>query len=181
MSDGAKTTSRTHKLTIHHLFTTHNTVQLFIPSLKEFVCFMYPVILTVLFGLCCFYSCAQQAQRLMIGVQTDLIKSDNDGFFEKLQGGLEANYYFSRKFSATAGLELWTEDKVSLVAGVRFSPIDEAFIRMRGLPGNDFSLGVGFAKPLSEKIRLEAMADVYLEGHIAIRAGIAFGIGTLAN
>jgi hypothetical protein len=117
----------------------------------------------------------------MIGVQTDLIKSDNDGFFEKMQGGLDVNYYFSKKFSATAGIEWWTEEKVNLVVGARFSPIDEAFIRVRGLPGNDFSVGAGFAKPLSQKIRLEAMADLYLEGHIAIRAGIAFGIGPLVD
>lgn len=140
---------------------------------------MYSVILTALFTVSFLNSFAQRAQRLMIAVQTDLIKSDNDGFFEKMQGGLESNYYFSRKFSATAGVEWWTGDKVSLAAGVRFSPIDEAFIRVRGLPGNDFSVGAGFAKPLSEKIRLEAMADLYLEGHIAIRAGIAFGMGGL--
>jgi hypothetical protein len=142
---------------------------------------MYSVALSIALTLCSFCGLCQRAQQFTIGVQADLIKSDNDGFFEKMQGGLEANYYFSRKFSATAGLEWWTEENLRLVVGVRFSPIDEAFIRMRGLPGNDFSVGVGFAKPLSERIRIEAMSDLYLEGYIAIRAGIAFGLGDVPD
>jgi hypothetical protein len=122
-------------------------------------------------------SYGQRAQRFNLGIQADLIKSDNDGFFEKIQGGIEANYHFSRKFSATAGVEWWTGDQVSAAVGIRFSPIDEAFIRLRSLPGNDFSLGAGFAKPLSEDLRFEAIADLFLEGHIAIRAGIAWTFG----
>ena len=140
---------------------------------------MYSISLIVLFSLCFFSSFCQRAQRLTIGVQADLIKSDNDGFFEKIQGGLDANYYFSRKFAATAGAEWWTEDKIIPVFGVRFAPIDEAFIRMRALPGNDFSIGAGFAKPLSERIRIEAMSDLYFKGHIAIRLGIAWSVGGL--
>ena len=138
---------------------------------------MQSIILSILFAACSLMSFAQRAERWMIGVQADLIKSDNDGFFEKLQVGLEANYYFSRKFAVTAGVEWWTGDFVSFVAGARFTPIDEGFIRIRGLPGHDFSIGAGFAKPLSENLRIEAMADLYLEGHIAIRAGIAYAIG----
>ncbi|MEX2234846.1 MAG: hypothetical protein WD824_21970 [Cyclobacteriaceae bacterium] len=138
---------------------------------------MRSIILPLIFILCSIVSFAQRAQRLMIGVQADLIKSDNDGFFEKLQGGIEGNYYFSRKFSATAGVEAWTGDRVSMVVGARVCPIDEAFFRIRALPGKDFSIGAGFGKFLSENVRVEAMSDFYLEGHIAIRAGIAFGIG----
>ena len=52
---------------------------------------MYSVILIALFSASSLYAFAQRAQRLMIGVQTDLIKSDNDGFFEKMQG--ERYYY----------------------------------------------------------------------------------------
>jgi hypothetical protein len=142
---------------------------------------MYRLFSVVLFFLCSINLLAQRPLRVMIGAQADLIKSDNDGFFEKLQGGLEVNYYLSRKFSLTAGVEWWTEENINVVAGARFSPIDEAFIRIRGLPGNDFSVGAGFAKPLSENFRLEAMADLYLEGHIAIRAGLAFGMGRRAD
>ena len=140
---------------------------------------MRAVSLFLLFLLCSLLSHAQRVQRLNLGIQADLIKSDNVGFFEKIQGGVEVNYLFSRKFSATAGIEWWTGDQISAVAGVRFSPIDEAFIRLRGLPGNDLSLGAGFTKPLSERIRLEAIADFFLKGHIGIRAGLAWGLGGL--
>ena len=138
---------------------------------------MPSIILPSIFIFCSLVSFAQRTQRVMIGVQADLIKSDNDGFFEKLQCGIEGNYYFSRKFSATVGIEGWTGDRVSVVLGARLCPIDEAFIRIRGLPGKDFSIGAGFGKFLSENVRVEAMSDLYLEGHIAIRAGIAFGFG----
>ena len=120
---------------------------------------------------------SQRAQRVMVGVQADLIKSDNDGFFEKMQGGFEGSYYFGRKFAASAGVEWWTESDVLLVIGGRFCPIDEAFVRIRGFIGKDFSIGGGFAKPLSERVRLEAIADFYFQGYIAIRAGMAYGFG----
>ena len=113
----------------------------------------------------------------MIAAHTDIIKSDNDGYFEKVQGGLEGSFYFSRKFAATGGVEWWTGHTIMPVAGVRFCPIDEAFLRIRGLLRKDISLGAGFSKPLSDHVRIEAMADFYLQGHIAIRAGIAFGTG----
>lgn len=138
---------------------------------------MRTIILPLVFSFCSIVSFAQRTQRLMICVQADLIKSDNDGFFEKLQGGIEGSYYFSRKFAATAGIEGWTGDRVTPVFGARFCPIDEAFFRIRALPGKDFAIGAGFGKFLSENVRVEAMSDFYLEGHIAIRAGIAFGIG----
>lgn len=119
----------------------------------------------------------QRAQQFMIAVHSDLIKSDNDGFFEKMQGGFEGGYYLSRKFAATTGIEWWTDDGIVAVAGVRFCPIDEAFIRIRGLIGKDVSFGGGFAKPLSNRVRIEAMADYYFRGPLAIRAGVAYGFG----
>ena len=121
---------------------------------------------------------SQRTQRVMIGVHADLIKSDNDGFFEKVQGGLEGSYYFSRKFAGTTGIEWWSDhgNPVFLI-GSRFAPIDEAFFRVRWLTRKDVSFGAGFAKPISENVRLEAMADFYLDGQIAIRGGIAYGLG----
>lgn len=121
---------------------------------------------------------AQRAQRIMVGAQADLIKSDNDGFFEKVQGGLEGSFYFSRKFAVTGGVEVWTDNQILAVVGTRFCPIDEAFFRLRGLPGKDLCLGAGFSKPLGHNFRFEGMADLYFKGHIAIRAGIAYGIGS---
>jgi hypothetical protein len=138
---------------------------------------LHSIFISTVLILCVASSFGQRPQRFIIGVQADLIKSDNDGFFEKVQGGVEGNFYISRKFSASVGTEVWTGDEIIAVAGARFSPIDEGFFRIRGLIGKDFSIGAGFAKPLSENVRIEAMTDLYFNGHIAIRAGIACGIG----
>jgi hypothetical protein len=118
----------------------------------------------------------QAGKDLMIGSHLDLIRSDNAGHFEKAQAGVELNYFLSRQFTATAGGEYWTDgDEVSFVLGARWHPVPEAFIRLRGLIGaNDFSIGGGWAKPLNDNWRFEAMADVYTEGRIAIRAGFAY-------
>jgi hypothetical protein len=134
---------------------------------------------SILFGLITTTCYSQRAQQIMIAVHADLIKSDNDGFFEKMQGGFEGSYYFSRKFAASAGVEWWTGDDILAVLGGRFCPIDEAFIRIRGFPGKDVSIGGGFAKPLSARVRIEAIADFYFEGYIAIRGGIAYGFGRI--
>lgn len=139
---------------------------------------MQRTILFILLGVIPSLVGAQRAQRLMFNIQGDLIKSDNDGFFEKAQGGVEGCYYFSRKIAATGGAEWWTGSNALFpVLGMRLCPIDEAFVRLRGLWGKDLSIGGGFARPLSENTRIEAIADFYLQGEIAIRAGISYGIG----
>lgn len=120
---------------------------------------------------------SQRARQFMIAVHSDLIKSDNDGFFEKMQGGAEGAFYLSRKFAATSAIEWWTGDKIIVIPGVRFCPIDEAFVRIRALIKEDLSIGGGFAKPLSDRWRIEAVADFYFEGQMAIRAGVAYGFG----
>jgi hypothetical protein len=119
---------------------------------------------------------AQIAKDLMINAHGDLIKSDNSGYFEKLQMGLEVNYFVSRKFTATGGVEFWTDGaEASVVIGGRWCPTPDAFIRIRGLIGaNDVSIGGGWAKPLKNNWKFEAVGDVYTEGHIAIRAGFAY-------
>jgi hypothetical protein len=121
---------------------------------------------------------AQIARDFMISGGIDLVKSDYDGFFEKIQSGMEVNYFISRKFTFTAGAEWWTEnDEISLVVGGRWFPIHEAFFRLRGLIGaNDVSIGGGWTKPLNENWKFEAMGDIYAKGDIAIRAGITYVI-----
>jgi hypothetical protein len=124
-----------------------------------------------------FSSVSQTAKDFIIGMNLDLIKSDNDGYFEKTQVGLEVNYFISRKFTATTGLEVWTRQGASAVIGSRWYPVKDAYVRARGLIGeNDFSLGAGWAKPLTEVLRFEAMADFYFAGDFCIRAGIAYRI-----
>jgi hypothetical protein len=119
---------------------------------------------------------SQIAKDFMIEANTDLIKSDNDGYFEKAQTGVAVNYFLSRKFTATGGMEYWTDgNDLSIVMGARWYPVPDAFIRVRGLIGaNDIAVGGGWAKPLNEDWRFEALADVYAEGHIAIRAGFSY-------
>jgi hypothetical protein len=121
-------------------------------------------------------SFSQIANDFMVGGAVDLIKSNQNGYFGRVQGGIEANYYLSKKFSGTTGAEYWSErNEFSFVVGGRWFPVPEAFVRFRGLIGaNDFSLGGGWAKPLKENWRFEAMGDIYGRGHIAIRAGIAY-------
>lgn len=121
---------------------------------------------------------SQTVKDIMIGSHLDLIRSDNEGHFKKVQVGAEVNYFFTRKFTATGGFEYWTAgDVTSAVIGARWCPVPEAFIRVRGLIGaNDFAIGGGWNMPLKGNWRFEAMGDVYTGGYIAIRAGLAYVI-----
>lgn len=123
---------------------------------------------------------SQSKNDILIGVQLDLIKTNNSGYFQRSQTGAEGNYFFHKQFSATGGIEYWSENKqLSLVTGVRWYPIEDAFIRFRGLLGaNDFAIGGGWSMPVREKIRFEALSDFYFAGHITIRAGFTY---TLMN
>ena len=135
-------------------------------------------VFSVLFAIITTLSFGQRAKQFMLGVQADLIKSDNDGLFDKMQGWFEGSYYASRKFAVTAGAEGWSGHQGAILTiGARFCPIDEAFIRVRALPQKSYSIGAGFTKPLSENVRVEAMADFYWGGQIAIRGGVAYGLG----
>lgn len=118
---------------------------------------------------------AQREGNVLLGTQMDLIKSDYDVFFNKVQIGLEANYFIHDKFSTSAGIEIWSREALSGVVGFRYYPDENVFLRMRGLLGaNDLSIGGGFAKPLSEYIRMEALTDFYFEGSFSIRLGFAY-------
>jgi hypothetical protein len=134
----------------------------------------YLITLLFLFGVFSFAS-AQIAKDFMVGGGFDLVKSDNDGFGGKIQVGLEGNYFITRQFTASLGAELWSSDESSLALGVRWFPVEEAFVRARGLIGeNDLSVGGGWTKPINEKLKFEAIGDFYFEGEFAIRAGIMY-------
>jgi hypothetical protein len=119
---------------------------------------------------------SQDTGNFLMGSHLDLIKSDHDGYFQKVQVGLEVNYFLSKKFTGTFGVEFWTRDGASAVVGTRWYPSTDAFVRVRGLLGgnDDVSIGGGWAKPLSETLRFESMADFYFEGNFSIRAGLAY-------
>ena len=109
-------------------------------------------------------------------MQTDLIKTNNSAYFQRFQTGAEGNYFFHKKFAATGGIEYWSGNRqLSLTSGLRWYPVDEAFIRFRGLLGaNDFAVGGGWTMPVKDNLRFEAMGDFYFAGHIAIRAGFTY-------
>lgn len=120
---------------------------------------------------------AQIAKDMMVGGSFDLVKTDNDKFAEKAQIGFEGNYFITRQFTGSAGLEIWTDDEVSFVLGARWFPVEEAFVRIRGLIGaNDLSLGGGWTRPIDDTWKFEAMGDFYFSGDFAIRAGVVYVI-----
>lgn len=120
---------------------------------------------------------AQEPRDMLVALHADLVKTDQTKLFGKSQIGGEFNYYASRRITATAGLEVWTGDGVSLLLGVRWYPTDHTFVRLRGLVGaNDISLGAGWSKPLNDSFRIEAIGDFYFDVDFAIRAGLSYVI-----
>lgn len=121
---------------------------------------------------------AQVAKDIMIGTNIDLIKTDNNTFLGKSQIGMEGNYFFSHKFAGTGGFDLWTDDGLSLIAGLRWYPAEETFVRFRALAGakNDLSLGGGWTQPINGNWRFEAIGDFYFSIDFAIRAGVVYVI-----
>jgi hypothetical protein len=118
---------------------------------------------------------AQIANDIVVGGGFDLIKTDNDGFVKKAQFGIEGNYFLTRKFTASAGFDFWTGDHVSLVLGGRWYPVDNVFVRARGLIGeNDLAIGGGWAKPITENWHFEAMGDFYFKVDFSIRVGVVY-------
>jgi hypothetical protein len=89
---------------------------------------------------------------------------------------LEANYFVVRNFSASAGVEIWTDQESSFVMGARWYPMDNAFVRFRGLTGvNATAIGAGWAKPLNETWRFEAMGDFFFgQTEFSVRAGVSY-------
>lgn len=114
----------------------------------------------------------------MIGGGLDIIKTDNPGVFERAQVGLEANYFVVRHFAVGLGAEIWTDQKSSFMMGARWYANDNVFVRFRGLIGaNDAAVGAGYAKALTEYLRLEGMGDFYFAStEFGIRVGLSYVI-----
>ena len=121
---------------------------------------------------------AQSTSDMMLGGGMDILKTDNPGLFEKAQIGLEANYFVVRHFAVGLGAEIWTDQKSSFMMGARWYANDNVFLRFRGFIGaNDVALGAGYAKPLTEYLRLEGMGDFYLSStEFGIRIGLSYVI-----
>jgi hypothetical protein len=87
-----------------------------------------------------FHSFSQKANDFLVGGAFDLIKTDNEGFIQKAQGG-EFNYLITARIASTGGLDIWADNNMSAVIGARWYPLDHFFTRARGLIGkNDLPL-----------------------------------------
>jgi hypothetical protein len=118
---------------------------------------------------------AQRQGNLLLGGAMDIYKTDHRAVGEKVQIGLEMNYFLVNNFTFSAGAELWTYDRNSLALGMRWYPVPQAFMRFRGLIGeDDINIGMGFSKPVGRGVHLEGIGDYYFEGNFALRAGLAF-------
>lgn len=120
---------------------------------------------------------AQSTKDILVGGGLDLLKTDNNQLFNKMQLGLEANYFIVRQFAIGAGMEYWTTNQPSSFSmGARWYPTDKLFVRFRGLIGaNDAAAGIGWSHPFKNSIRLEAMGDFYfVSTEVGLRIGAAY-------
>ena len=145
---------------------------IFLPDLMK-----YFFILFLLLGSMQLAS-AQSTSDILLGGGLDLIKTDNPGLFEKVQVGIEMNYFVARHFAVGVGGEIWSEKRSSFTMGARWYANENIFVRFRGLIGaNDAAVGAGYAKNLTEYLRLEGMGDFYLsQPEFAIRVGLSYVI-----
>lgn len=133
----------------------------------------------VTFILGTFLAHSQSTKDILVGGGFDLVKTDNDKLFGKMQFGVEGNYFIVRHFSVGAGVDHWTQHATtSFVMGARWYPTDKLFVRFRGLIGaNDAAAGVGWSQPIKNSFRLEGMGDFYFGGTaFALRVGAAYVI-----
>ncbi len=119
---------------------------------------------------------AQSTHDVLVAGGFDLIKTDNREAFKKAQFGFDANYFVVRYFAVGLGTELWTTNqKSSFVMGMRWYANDHVFLRLRGLIGaNDATLGLGYAKPITNSLLAESMGDFYFTGNFGLRFGLAY-------
>lgn len=117
-------------------------------------------------------------QNLMMVLSFDVIKTDRgDRIGNKIQSGLELNYFLKNNVSITAGTEVWTAEgrRISGVVGFRYYPLHKFFIRGRALIGlDDVTLGTGFSQIISERWAAEGVVDYFFQGEAAIRIGLSY-------
>ena len=135
------------------------------------------LIFLAIFFCICQQGLAQSKGNFLLGVGMDLYRTDNSGFAERSQIGLEGNYFFTSKFSGTIGLDFWSGRETFFVLGGRFYPIDPVFIKMKGLIGGnrDVTLGMGYQRGIGGNFSFEGGMDFYFDpGELGIRLGLAY-------
>ncbi|GAB1444903.1 hypothetical protein MASR2M41_05450 [Flammeovirgaceae bacterium] len=121
---------------------------------------------------------AQSTGDIMLGGGLDFIKTDNPGLFKKSQIGFEVNYFVVRHFAVGLGGEIWSNQNNSFTMGARWYANDNVFLKFKGLIGaNDVAIGGGYAKALTQYLRLEGMGDFYVNStEFGVRIGLAYVI-----
>ncbi|GGZ19670.1 hypothetical protein GCM10007049_10200 [Echinicola pacifica] len=121
---------------------------------------------------------AQQAEgSYLISGGFDLARTDAPGVIKRYQIGLEANYFHWHNISFSGGYEFNYNRGNQLTLGGRYYPLEPAFLRLRGLVGDesDIALGAGYTVNISYRVRLEGMVDYYAVSNVAgLRAGLSF-------
>ncbi|MDN5216238.1 hypothetical protein QQ020_29490 [Fulvivirgaceae bacterium BMA12] len=120
---------------------------------------------------------AQSKGSFLLGVGMDLYRTDNTGFAERSQVGLEGNYFFSSQFSGTVGFDFWSGRQTFFVLGGRFYPVDPVFIKLKGLIGDnsDVALGMGYQRGIGGNFNFEGGMDFYFDpGDLGIRLGLSY-------
>lgn len=107
----------------------------------------------------------QAAGSFLISGGMDLFRSDVSELFQKAQIGAEINYFHLHHLSFSGGYEYNTDGPNQITGGLRFYPLEAAFIRARALLGNnaDIGLGAGYTHNFTYRMRLEGMADYYVQ------------------
>ncbi len=118
----------------------------------------------------------QSSNDIMVSGGFDLIKTDYDKAFDKVQLGFEVNYFVIRHFSVGAGAEIWSRQKNSFVMGMRWYANDNIYVRFRGLIGaNDAAIGAGYSKAINKDWRVDGIGDFYFDaGEFGLRVGVSY-------
>jgi hypothetical protein len=135
------------------------------------------IIIAAFFLSISFTLSAQSTKDILLGGGIDLLKTDNNKLFQKVQLGFEGHYFLQRRFAVGLGAEHWSAQPVtSFMMGARWYPANDLFVRFRGLIGaNDVSLGGGWSKHIKNNFRVEAMGDFYFGStEFALRVGGAY-------
>lgn len=121
---------------------------------------------------------AQTTNDFLVAGGADVIRTDITKAFDKVQVGLEVNYFIKTGFAVGAGAEIRSKEREAFAIGVRWYPRENIFLRFRTLFGaNDVSIGAGWVVPIDRNFRFEALGDLYFERpDFALRGGISYAI-----
>jgi hypothetical protein len=120
---------------------------------------------------------AQQAGgSFLVSTGLDAVRTDLSEVLERAQFGAEVNYFYLHHLSFSGGYEYNINHPNQVTAGLRYYPLEQAFLRARALLGNgaDLAMGAGYTYNLNYRLRLEGMTDYYLQQQaLGVRVSLA--------